>query len=143
MQFLNEPLTNLVRIGQLKAEPPDQREIDGLIRSAGSRLTDAQNTSNASDSRFSLAYDAAHSLALAAMRWYGLRPSNRYSVFQALPHTVGFPTAQWRMLSDCHQKRNAALYDGDTTDDEQLIKELIVVTKELQRKVIALGPAVA
>lgn len=103
-------------------------------------MTDAQNASNSSDSRFSLAYDAAHSLALAAMRWYGLRPSNRTSAFQALPHTVGFPTAQWRMLSDCHQKRNAALYDGDTTDDEQLIKELIVVTKELQRKVIALGP---
>ncbi len=136
----NEQLLNLVRIGQLKPEPPDQRELDGLIRSAGRRLIDAQNAANAPDSRFSLAYDAAHSLALAALRWHGFRPSNRHVVFLALPHTVGFPNAKWRLLSDCHQKRNAALYDGDTADDEQLIKELVAITKDLERMVIAMGP---
>ena len=72
----NEQLLNLVRIKELKAEPPDQRELDGLIRSAQRRLPDAQNAANAPDSRFSLAYDAAHSLALAALRWHGFRPSN-------------------------------------------------------------------
>ena len=94
---------------------------------------------NASDSRFSLAYDAAHSSALAALRWHGFRSSDRYTVFQVLPHTVDFPNAKWRLLNDCHQKRNAALYDGDPADDEQLIKELIAITKELQVAVIALG----
>jgi hypothetical protein len=140
MQYPNDKLMNLVRIGQLKTEPPDQREIDGLVGSAGRRLIDAQNASNASDSRFSLAYDAAHSLALAALRWHGFRPSNRYVVFQALPHTLDFPGAKWRLLSDCHQKRNAALYDGDMADDEQLIKELVAITTELERMVIAMGP---
>jgi hypothetical protein len=140
MQYPNDKLMNLVRIGQLKTEPPDQREIDGLVGSAGRRLIDAQNASNASDSRFSLAYDAAHSLALAALRWHGFRSSNRYVVFQALPHTLDFPSAKWRLLSDCHQKRNAALYDGDMADDEQLIKELVAITTELERMVIAMGP---
>ncbi len=136
----NEQLLNLVKIGQLKAEPPDQREFDGLLRNAQRRLPDAQNAANAPDSRFSLAYDAAHSLALAALRWHGFRSSSRTIVFQVLPHTVRFPNAKWRLLSDCHQKRNAALYDGDPADDEQLIKELVAITKELERAVIAMGP---
>jgi hypothetical protein len=79
-------------------------------------------------------------LALAALRWHGFRPSNRYGVFQALPHTLGISSAKWRLLSDCHQKRNAALYDGDMADDEQLIQELVSTTVELEHLVIAMGP---
>lgn len=59
-------LENLVRIGKLKREPGAQAEIDGLVRSARSRLTDAENTALALESRFDLAYNAAHALALAA-----------------------------------------------------------------------------
>jgi hypothetical protein len=36
-------LDNLVRGGQLKAEPPAQSELDGLIRSGLARLKDAEN----------------------------------------------------------------------------------------------------
>ncbi|MEZ5614592.1 MAG: hypothetical protein R3E35_05195 [Rhodocyclaceae bacterium] len=92
------------------------------------------------ESRFTLAYDAAHSLALAALRWHGYRSESRYIVFQALAHTLSFPTAKWRFLDDCHQKRNVALYDGDFSGDEQLIGELIAVTKELRSAVEALEP---
>jgi len=66
-----EKLDNLVKIKQLKAEPPDQKEFDGMVSSAKRRLTDAQNKSLSEDSQFSLAYGAAHALALAAMRWHG------------------------------------------------------------------------
>ncbi|HEX7749119.1 MAG TPA: hypothetical protein VF445_10235 [Bordetella sp.] len=34
---------NLARVGQSKAEPPAQAELDGLIRSGQVRLTDAMN----------------------------------------------------------------------------------------------------
>ena len=135
-----ECLQNLQKIGQLKAEPPDQTEFDGLVRSALRKLPDSENTTLSPDSRFILAYDAAHSLSLAALRWHGFRPENRYIVFQALAHTVSFATAKWRFLDSCHQKRNVALYDGDYSEDEPLIKELIAVTKELRAAVEALGP---
>ena len=92
------------------------------------------------ESRFSLAYDAAHSLALAALRWHGYRSENRYIVFQILGSTVSLPLAKWRFLDNCHQKRNRALYDGDYEEDEPLIRELIAVAKELQAAVEALGP---
>ena len=134
-----ETLLNLAKIGKLKTEPPDQAEFDGLIRSAGRKLPDAENSALSPDSRFILAYDAAHSLAVAALRWHGFRAENRYIVFQVLGSTTSLPTAQWRFLDNCHQKRNAALYDGDYAEDEPLIAELIEVTKVLQAAVLALG----
>lgn len=140
MSSAQEQLQNLQKIGKLKVEPPDQAEFDGLVSSAKRKLPDAENPALSPDSRFILAYDAAHSLALAALRWHGFRSEARYIVFQVLGHTVSFPTAKWRLLDDCHQKRNAALYDGQYFDDEQLIKELIAVTKELQAAVATLGP---
>ena len=105
---------------------------------AGRLLKDAGQDALSPDGRFTLAYDASHSLALAALRWHGFRSENRYIVFQALPHTLGF--GKWRFLGDCHHKRNVVLYDGDLIDDEPLIKELISVTRELQVLVGQLAP---
>ncbi len=64
----NEKLENLVRIGQLKSEKPAHDEIAGLIRSGLIRLKDASNDSLSIESRFDLAYNAAHALSLAALR---------------------------------------------------------------------------
>ena len=110
------------------------------MKSAKRKLPDAGNPANSPDSRFTLAYDSAYSLALAALRWHGYRSENRYLVFQVLEHTVAFPIGKWRFLDSCHHKRNAALYDGSYTDDEPLINELVAVTKELLTAVTALGP---
>jgi hypothetical protein len=75
--------------GVLKREPPDAAEIAGLLRTGNTRLTDATNDMLALESRFDLAYNAAHALCLAALRKKGYRPGNRYIVFQVLPHTLG------------------------------------------------------
>jgi len=80
-------LEALVGVGQLRREPPAPDEVGSLRRSGAARLTDAANSSLALASRFDLAYNAAHSLALAALRRLGYRSANRYLVFQVLPHT--------------------------------------------------------
>ncbi len=84
-----ENLDNLVKVKQLKVEPPDQNEFDSMVNSAKSRLQDSQVKGLSEDSRFFLAYGAAHAVALATMRWHGYRSDNRYLVFQCLQHTVG------------------------------------------------------
>jgi len=84
-------LDNLVKIGELKEEPPNQKELDGLIRSGLRRLDDAERAELNLESRFDLAYNAAHSLALAALRFHGYRSESRYLVFQCLQHTVKLP----------------------------------------------------
>jgi hypothetical protein len=118
-------LDNLVNIGKLKQEPADQSEFDGLLRSGRIRLADARNPTLALESRFDLAYNAAHALALAALRWRGYRPDARYLVFQVLPHTLGLGPEIWRVLAKCHEKRNLAEYEGFIEIDERLTLDLI------------------
>ena len=115
---MSAALDNLVDIGHLKAEPPNQEEFDGLKRSGEARLKDAANPELAAESRFDLAYNAAHALSLAALRWHGYRPVNkRYVVFQALQHTLQCEPAIWRVLDRCHSLRNSAEYEGQTDVD--------------------------
>jgi hypothetical protein len=118
-------LENLVRVGQLKREPPVAPEITGLLRSGEARLADAVNRSLSLQSRFDLAYNAAHALALAALRLRGYRSENRFLVFQSLPHTLGLPPAVWRVLSKCHETRNLAEYEGAIDIDEGLVADLV------------------
>ena len=133
-------LDNLVRIGKLKEEAPSQVEFDGLIRSGQLRLEDSQNKANSLEGRFDLAYNAAHALSHAALRWHGYRSENRYVVFQALPHTLGIGTAVWRTLAKCHQRRNVAEYEGHLEVDERLISDLVTCAKNIYDSVSKLGP---
>lgn len=82
----------------LVAEPPDEAEVRGLLRSGKARLADAGNAALSLESRFDLAYNAAHALCLAALRHKGYRARHRYIVFQVLPHTLELGPEVWRVL---------------------------------------------
>lgn len=133
-------LDNLVRIGSLKAEAASRGEVDGLLRSGSARLKDAKNSSLALESRFDLAYNAAHALSLAALRWHGYRSESRYLVFQCLEHTLNLPKTQWRILDQAHRKRNLAEYEGHVEVDEKLLEALLRVAGELEMKTSKLAP---
>ena len=107
-----EPLENLVRTGGLKPEPPDANESKGLLNSAVDRLKDAHNQQLSFASRIDLAYNAAHALALYALRAQGYRSDKRYLVFQCLVHTADLNKTQVRIFSLCHERRNLAEYEG-------------------------------
>jgi hypothetical protein len=122
----------------LKAEPADAKEFAGLQRSATARLKDAQVASLSLESRFDLAYNAAHALCLAALRSHGYRSGNRYIVFQLLPHTLGLGPEVWRVLAKCHDIRNLGEYEGDLNVDERIVKDLLSACKTVAAKVDAL-----
>lgn len=132
-------LANLARIGKLKAELPSVTEQRGLLQSAQARLTDALNDALSYDSRFDLAYNASHALALFALRRLGYRCDQRYLVFQALPHTLGVPPEVWRVLAKAHSQRNLAEYQGHLDRDDRLLTALIQAARELQQAVLRLG----
>ena len=138
--MISRELENLLKTGKLKAEPGDQQEFDGLLRSARARLTDAKNESLSIESRFDLGYNTSHALALAALRWHGYRSENHYLVFQCLQHTVGLGPEVWRVLSLCHDRRNQAEYEGRVHIEEQLVTDLVKASEILLEKVAALGP---
>jgi len=133
-------LANLAKIGKLKAEPPGQPEIDGLLRTGRIRLRDARNAEVSVEGRFTLAYGAAHAFALAALRWHGYRSEDRYIVFQALQHTLHFENAKWKALDHFHRLRNRAEYEGILEVTEELVAELVALAGDVLRGVEALGP---
>jgi hypothetical protein len=135
------PFDNLSGPGKpLKAEPHDAKEFAGRKRSGHARLQDALNTSLSLEGRFDLAYNAAHALCLAALRWNGYRSSNRYIVFQLLPHTLGIGPEVWRVLSKCHDIRNLGEYEGDLNIDERIVADLVAACQMVAAKVDGLKP---
>jgi hypothetical protein len=133
-------LDNLVRINKLKLEPGRRAEFDGMVRSARTHLADAQNDSIGTDSRFDLAYGAAHRLASAALRQQGYRSEDRITVFQTLVHTVGSDKADVQIFLKANNERNLAEYEGRTEIDQRLLADLIRATKRLEAAVAKLAP---
>ncbi|WP_442783850.1 hypothetical protein [Collimonas fungivorans] len=64
----NKALDNLVKIGQLKAEPFSQSEFDTYMRSGKERLQDAASPGISQSGKFLLGYAAAYSFSLTALR---------------------------------------------------------------------------
>ena len=135
------PFENLTGIGKpLKTEPPDAKEFMGLCRSGLARLKDAANEGLSLEGRFDLAYNAAHALCLAALRRQGYRSTNRYIVFQLLPHTLGLGPEVWRVLAKCHDVRNLGEYEGDLNVDERLVADLIAACQRVAERLEGLPP---
>ncbi|MDO9406328.1 MAG: hypothetical protein Q7T87_20045 [Polaromonas sp.] len=190
---MSDALANLAGPGQpLKAEATDSQEFEGLVRSGRARLTDAENTALALESRFDLGgcaaegvdsengpqrrqflpgsqahspamgqeagekwiaaahlqptsllsrsllvYNAAHALSLAALRRKGFRASNRYLVFQVLPHTLGLGPEVWRVLDKCHNARNRSEYEGLLDISDRLLADLITATRAVAEALLS------
>lgn len=133
-----QPLDNLVRAGQLKVGEASPAEIHGLLDSGTARIRDARRPELSIASRFDLAYNAAHALALAALRWHGYRSENRFVVFQCLVHTIALPNEQWRVLSDAHRRRNVAEYEGNMDIEESQVDAICRVAEEVAARVTRL-----
>ena len=129
-------LDNLCGPGKpLRQEPVDARECENLVLSGKRRLLDAQIKALSIESRFDLAYNAAHALSLAALRRMGYRSGNRYIVFQVLQHTAGLGPEVWRVLSRCHDIRNLSEYEGGLDISDRLVDDLIIATQKVADRV--------
>jgi len=134
----HEKLDNLVKARQLSSGVATSGEVDSLIQRGLKKLYDSKNGDLDPESRFDLAYNAAHALALAALRHAGYRSENRYTVFQCTQHTIDLEPEYWRVLDDAHRDRNIAEYEGDIIMDEQLVAAMIRVTDIVAERVQAL-----
>ena len=138
---MTSALENLAGPGKpLVAEPPDEAQILGLQRSGLARLKDVNHPSLSVETRFDIAYNAAHSLCLAALRRKGYRARHRYIVFQVLPHTLGLGPEVWRVLSRAHDLRNLAEYEGNVEVDERFVVDLIKACEVVASAVQAWSP---
>ena len=81
--------------------------------------------------KFLLGYAVSYTFSLAALRRLGYRPTNRYVVFQCLPHTLGVGVEVWRVLADAHDLRNGLEYEGSDEVTEDLTEQVIRCAKML------------
>jgi hypothetical protein len=131
---MNSALEQLADTGMIRREPMNDVEYQGMLSSGRSRLVDAQRTDLSRESRFDLADNASHALCLAALRRCGYRSSQRYVVFQALPHTLGLGPEVWRVLDKAHRLRNTGEYEGFLDVDERLLAEVIVAARHVLKQ---------
>ena len=134
----HDKLDNLVKVGQLHVGDATRREVETLVQRGLKKLQDSKRAELDPESRFDLAYNAAHALALAALRYAGYRSESRYIVFQCTQHTIDLNPEYWRVLDDAHRDRNIAEYEGDIIIDEQLIAAMSRVTDVVAERVLAL-----
>lgn len=135
-----DALDNLAQIGKLAEEAPDASEFAGLVESGLARLADADNEALSPYSRFDLAYNASHALALAALRWHGYRSDSRYLVFQCLKHTLELENAEWRVLDAAHRRRNQSEYEGLVDVDNAMLESMLRVAATVADRLDKLGP---
>lgn len=126
-------LENLAARDLIKREAPAAKQIETLLATGEARLLDAGDGSLALASRFDLAYNAAHALALAALRHAGYRSISRYMVFLTLAHTLGIEPKVWSVLNTANTRRNQLEYDGILNVDEQLVKDTISAAQTVRR----------
>ena len=68
---------------------------------------------------------------MAALRWHGYRSENRYTVFQCLSHTLGWPAQRWLVLDAAHRMRNLAEYEAYVEVQESTEAELCALVQGL------------
>lgn len=126
--------------GPLVIEPPDAKEFARLRQRALAVLHDAELPGLGLESRFDLAYNAAHALCNAALRHAGYRARKRYIVFQAVPHTLGLGADSVRFLATCHELRNLGVYEGESNVTQRLVADLFVACRQIRQALEALPP---
>jgi hypothetical protein len=123
--MISNPLTNLVKIGQLEAVPFSQPLLDKLLATATSRLVDARRVENSTETRFDCAYTAIRAVADAALLKQGYRtstskPGHHQTTLQCLTHTLGVEATVVRILDSLRKQRNLSDYDGEMVTDTAL-----------------------
>lgn len=118
-------LQNLLKIGQLKAHPPDAAEVQRLLGAAARNLADARVLTISPETRFDAAYKAIMQVSLAAMMAHGYRPdTNRpghhQTLVQALGLTIGLAPSRITVIDTLRRTRNLSDYTGEDIDDSSV-----------------------
>ena len=115
-------MQNLLKIGQLKAHPPDAAEVQRLLAAAARNLADARVTTISPETRFDAAYKAIMQAALAALMAHGYRPDtnrpgHQVTIVQGLTLTIGLASDRVTVIDTLRRKRNLSDYTGEDIDD--------------------------
>jgi hypothetical protein len=124
--------------GWLVKHRPDRREIRELLGVADRDVADSQAKGISTDTRLSLAYNAALQLAIAALAATGYRAgreAHHYHAIQSLTFTIGASTDLVDQLDGFRKKRNISDYERAGAVSEHEAKEMLILAKTLHETV--------
>lgn len=111
---LSDAYKNLLKDGTLNIADRDFDEIYQYIEIADQSLKDAKNASMFPHGRYILAYEGLHSLAIAVLINYGVRPGNGPShgsiALQKLCDELKLDVGARKSVMDTHTRRNEKTY---------------------------------
>lgn len=141
MTSSDDRLRNLAaKVGSLLVEPTSDEELERLLAGAKERLRDAVAGKLSPSGRFTLAYEASHGFALAALRARGFRPAqskgHRKVVFDVLDATAGAPPGLASALARYHDRRNRMAYEGMLIATEAEAADLVAQVSALRDLVV-------
>lgn len=114
--MLNRPeeIDNLLRIRALKEADRNEDELRQYLTVATGLLRDARNANVSAYGRYMLAYDGLHSLAIATLLHFAVRPGDqpghRALVFQKFCDLLEMDIGMRKIVLDAHDRRNEKTY---------------------------------
>jgi hypothetical protein len=131
-------LTDWLAKGWLVKHQPDRREIKELLAIADRDIADAQVEKLSTDTRLSVAYNAALQLAMAALNATGYRPgreAHHLRAIRSLRFTLGAKTDLVDQLDGFRMKRNISDYERSGAVSDQEASEMLDVAIKLRKTV--------
>lgn len=133
-------LQKWVEYGWLRREETSPSEIRDLLGIVERSLTDAKVTAVSADLRFIAAFNAALSLAAAALRATGHRTvtqaGHHVRTIESLEFTSKAGPKIIQKLKTFNNKRNRSVYDVSGAISDQELEAMIKVTTELKSNVV-------
>jgi hypothetical protein len=131
-------LTDWLAKGWLVKHNPDRREIKELLAIADRDIADAQVETISTDTRLSVAYNAALQLAIAALTATGYRPgreAHHYRAIQSLRFTVRSKADLVDQFDGFRKKRNISDYERSGAVSDQEVIEMLDLAIKLKATV--------
>ncbi len=147
-------IENLLKLSRplLKEAERDEDKIRRFIERARASQKDAENRDISAYSRFTIAYEAIHSLAIAMLTHFSVRTDaaegHRQTALQILLEVTDLKNkiaGSYKTLMDAHKQRNRLSYDdpdpSPTAAEADAMLALLVAALPLTESLIALPPA--
>jgi len=128
--------------GDLQQQPPTAEEIGRLLEIADRDLKDAMASGISVDRRFAIAYEAALTLSVAALRAAGYRTrgsssSHHWLTFALLPELMAEQVeSRSRYFQLCRRKRHRVAYERAGLATETELSELMGEVKAFRCELV-------
>ncbi len=131
---------DLLKLGQLKREHTSKEKIAEFLQFAEEEISAAKyNLSKFPLTAFKSAYDALIHAGSALIRYYGFRPTTKYThatitefVYRVLGKDYGYLVRSFKQM---RRKRHPLQYEARFSESHEEIKNNIIKTEELIKRI--------